>query len=267
MGKDIVITLNGKKIAVKQNSTIADNIKGFDVFVRNGYNVNTNTLLNDGDVLIATKYGEVPSENLLNEMLVSRNGEKVTNAVKNACIAVCGLGGLGSNIAQMLVRLGVGKLILIDFDRVEPTNLNRQNYFIGDIGKFKTQATAEILSKINPYIKLECYNEFLNESNILSLTSSADIVVEAFDNAESKAMLTSCILSSTKKYVVASSGMAGYSSSNNIKTKKPFSRLFVVGDGESEAQEGQSLMSPRVTICAGHQANAVLRILLGEIDV
>lgn len=267
MKKNITITLNGKKIVASQGSTIADITRGFDTFVRGGYNVKADTLLNDGDKIIATKYGEMPPENLLKEMIASRNSEQVTKAVQNACVAVCGLGGLGSNIVEMLARLGVGKLVLIDFDKVEPTNLNRQNYFISDIGKYKTQATAELVSKINPYIKLECYNEFLSEDNVLQLTKAADIVVEAFDNAESKAMLTSCILGATDKYVVASSGMAGYSSSNNIKTKKPFSKLFVAGDGTSEAQEGQSLMSPRVTICAAHQANAVLRILLGELEI
>ena len=67
--------------------------------------------------------------------------------------------------------------------------------------------------------------------------------------------------------IVAASGMAGFSSSNSIKTKRPMERLYVCGDLETGAGIGTGLMAPRVQICAGHQANMVLRLLVGEEEI
>lgn len=260
------IIVNGKEINAAANSKVCDILPNYDVFVRNGYGIDKDAILSEGDKLVAVKKGELPDEDCLKDMILSRNGE-ISNIIQNACVCICGLGGLGSNVAQMLARLGVGRLILVDFDRVEPTNLNRQNYFIEDIGSLKTEATAKILKKINPYIKINTNNIFVNEDNVLQIIKEASIVVEAFDNPQSKAMLVNNVLEKTDKYIVASSGMAGYGSSNFIRTSNPFKRLYLCGDNMSEAAEGMSLMSPLVSICAGHQANAVLRILLGLYEI
>ena len=257
------VLINGKKVEMPKGSRMSD-IKGdYDIFVRNGFGVESSTELFNGDNIIAVRKGEMPRKDNLTQMIFARNGEKATAKLKNACVCICGLGGLGSNIAAMLVRLGVGKLILVDFDIVDPTNLNRQNYFVKDIGSLKTIATERILKEINPYVELELKNVYVNDDNVMQVICGADIIVEAFDNPVCKAQLVNNILSKTDKYIVASSGMAGYASSNNIKTSNKLSRLFVCGDSESEAKENMSLMSPRVNICAGHQANMVLRLLLG----
>ena len=71
----------------------------------------------------------------------------------SATVAICGLGGLGSNIAIALARAGIGRLILIDFDRVDITNLHRQQYKASQIGKYKTEALTENLLEIAPYIQ------------------------------------------------------------------------------------------------------------------
>lgn len=260
------VWLNGKSVRVHSGAKAEDIAPTCEVFVRNGYGIATESLLNDGDSIIAIKKGEIPSEQMLQILLSARNGEFVSNSLKKACVCVCGLGGLGSNIAQMLARLGVGKLILVDFDIVDPTNLNRQNYFICDIGIKKTQATARIIKNINPYIEVITKDIFVSEQNAVQVVEDAQVVVEAFDTPSCKAEIVSSLLNSTKKIVVASSGMAGFGSSNEITTKRPLSRLYVCGDGKTEAKEGVSLMSPRVNICAGHQANMVLRILLGEVE-
>ncbi len=199
-------------------------------------------------------------------MIFARNGKDASDKLNKSCVCICGLGGLGSNIAEMLTRLGIGKLILVDYDIVDPTNLNRQNYFVSDIGSLKTDATTNILLKINPYVQIVKKNVFVNSKNILEIIECADIVVEAFDSAKSKAEIVNTILAGSDKIVVASSGMAGIGSSNLIKTNKPMSRLYICGDMQSEAKEGLSLMSPRVNICAAHQANMVARILLGEVE-
>lgn len=258
------VWINGKRVQAEQNARICDLAPDFDVFVRNGYGISKDAQLFDGDEIIATKKGCVPSDKLIAKMIIARNGDWISNKLQNACVCVCGLGGLGSNVAAMLARLGVKKLILVDFDFVDTTNLNRQNYFVNDIGSKKTEATARIIKNINPYIDVFVKDTFVTAQNALQVVENAAVVVEAFDSPESKAELVNTILENTDKYVVASSGMAGANSSNDIITRRAMSRLYVVGDNVSEAREGLSLMAPRVNICAGHQANMVLRLLIGE---
>lgn len=188
----------------------------------------------------------------------------VHKALKNARVAIAGLGGLGSNIATMLARTGVGHLLLVDFDIVEPSNLNRQAYYIKHLGMHKTEALKEQLSNINPYTSIEIKTLKVTEENASSLFYGYDILCEAFDRADAKAMLVNVILSNDNNIkIVSASGMGGYSSSNLIRTEKKMKNLYVCGDFESEIGEGNGPMAPRVSICAAHQANMVIRLVLG----
>jgi sulfur carrier protein ThiS adenylyltransferase len=164
-----------------------------------------------------------------------------------------------------LARVGVGTLILVDFDVVEPSNLNRQQYFARQIGMPKVEALQENISKVNPYVRILSCHEKLDRNNVELIFKEADVVVEAFDRAEEKAMLINVISEKMPdKYVVAASGVAGYGDNNEIKTVRFSSKIFIVGDQKTAAQPGIGLMAPRVGIVAHHQANTVLRILLGE---
>jgi len=261
-GVDRLIDANGADDIVKA----CDICDTSDVVVVDGFAISHDTCLTDGMDITIVKKGIMPSRDLLGQMMIARNGDVVNNAVCHGVVAVCGLGGLGSNIAEMLARLGVGKLIIIDFDTVDPTNLNRQNYYISDIGKSKAQSMADRLRDINPYITVIAHDVRLTSDNIMSYIDNASIVVEAFDNPECKAMLVNTVLTSSSKIVVASSGMAGYGSSNDIVTTRVSKSLYIVGDRVSEAGIGNGLMSPRVAINAGAQANMVLRILLGQFE-
>lgn len=199
-----------------------------------------------------------------NNALIERHGKEVFKKLKNSSIAIAGLGGLGSNTAISLARAGVGKVLLVDFDSVDITNLNRQQYFIEDIGKRKTDALYAIIRKINPVIKIETLNLKVTEENAAEIFRGYNLVCECFDKAENKAMLINTLLTKTDDTVVISaSGMAGYSSSNIIETKKINDRLYICGDGISGIEKGLGLFAPRVGICAMHQANMALRILLG----
>lgn len=210
----------------------------------------------------------IPTEKEMLWALVQRNGETLQKKFSSATVAVCGLGGLGSNIAFSLARAGIGKLILIDFDRVDITNLNRQQYKAAQIGRFKTDALLENLKEIAPYIKTECHTVRINKENALSLLEKADIICEAFDNAECKAMLTDTVLENMpNKYLVAASGMAGMGSTNSIKTKRITKKFYLCGDGVSDVNDGIGLVAPRVMLCAAHQAHTVLRILAEEFEV
>ncbi len=210
----------------------------------------------------------IPTKEEWNKALEERHGKELYRAFSSAMVAVCGLGGLGSNIAIALARAGIGKLILIDFDRVDITNLHRQQYKADQIGMHKTDALAENLREINPYIELEAHTERITEENAVTLLSDADVICEAFDDAECKAMLTNTILSELPdKYLVAASGMAGMGVTNSIKTRRITSRFYLCGDETSEVSENISLVAPRVALCAAHQAHTALRILAKQFEV
>ena len=208
---------------------------------------------------------ERPTEEKMRAALEKRQGRKLTERFAAATVAVCGLGGLGSNIAIALARAGVGRLILVDFDRVDISNLHRQQYKVSQIGKCKTEALAENLREIAPYTNLELRTTRVTEANGRELLEAADIVCEAFDDAAEKAMLTDLVMEQMpEKILVAASGMAGLGSANDIRTRKVTDRFYLCGDGASDVADGIGLVSSRVMLCAAHQAHAVLRILAGE---
>lgn len=209
----------------------------------------------------------IPTKDEWNKALCERHGENVQKNFSAATVAICGLGGLGSNIAVSLARAGIGKLILIDFDRVDITNLHRQQYKADQIGMYKTEALTENLREITPYISLEIHTERITEENAKTLLIDADIICEAFDSAEAKAMLAEIVLAEMKgKYFVAASGMAGLYDANRIKTRKITSRFYLCGDEESDVSDGIGLVSSRVMLCAAHQAHTVLCILAEQFE-
>lgn len=203
----------------------------------------------------------------MTKALELRQGKELQQKFSAATVAVCGLGGLGSNIAISLARAGVGKLILIDFDRVDVSNLHRQQYKSSQVGRYKTEALFENLKEIAPYIELKAHTIRITEDNVQELLDEADIICEAFDNAECKAMLTNTVLGAMPdKYLIAASGMAGLGSANSIRTRKLTKRFYLCGDETSDVAEAGSLAAPRVMLCAAHQAHTVLRILAGEFE-
>ena len=208
-----------------------------------------------------------PTKDEWKKALEERHGKELQQAFSSATVAICGLGGLGSNIAIALARAGIGKLILIDFDRVDITNLHRQQYKADQIGRYKAEALADNLREIAPYIELEAHTERITEENAVTLLKDAEIICEAFDDAECKAMLTDTVLTEMRdKYLVAASGMAGLYDANRIKTRKVTSRFYLCGDEKSDVADGIGLVSSRVMICAAHQAHTVLRILANNFE-
>ncbi|MCI8610762.1 MAG: thiamine biosynthesis protein ThiF [Clostridiales bacterium] len=209
-----------------------------------------------------------PTEKEWMEALVRRHGAVLQQKFFAAAVAVCGLGGLGSHIAAALARAGVGKLILIDFDKVELSNLHRQQYKAAQIGLCKTEALAENLLEIAPYVQIETIAERITEENYAQLLSGADIICEAFDDAHAKAMLANKVLETMPDtFLVAASGMAGMASANAIQTRRITNRFYLCGDAVSDVKDAGGLVVSRVMACAAHQAHMVLRILAGEYEV
>ncbi|SHK25485.1 sulfur carrier protein ThiS adenylyltransferase ThiF [Hespellia stercorisuis] len=210
----------------------------------------------------------IPTRDEVYETLCVRHTRAVQEKLAAGRVAVAGLGGLGSTVAVALARAGVGQLHLIDFDRVDLSNLNRQQYRMKDIGRYKTEALREIIGEINPYLKIETDTVKITAENAKALFTEEDIICEAFDQAVEKAMLTDVFFEelSREKMLVAASGMAGFNSSNLIRTRKVNSRFYLCGDETNGLESGGSLMAPRVGVCAAHEANMILRILVGEAE-
>ena len=233
-----------------------------DVWIINGFATKENYKLKDGDELFCIPKNKLPPKDALDAMMRARHTPKLHDKLKSCSVAICGLGGLGSHIAIMLGRSGVGNLNLIDFDIVEPSNLNRQSYLIDDLGRYKTEALKEQISKINPFIEVRIHTIKINENNIKDLFIKDDIVCEAFDSASAKAMLAQNFHKYFEdKILICGSGLAGYGDSNSIQTRKIANNFYVCGDLINAAKPGNGLMAPRVNICAAHQANLVLELL------
>ena len=196
--------------------------------------------------------------------LVARHGAARQAKFDAARVAVCGLGGLGSNVSIALARAGVGHLHLIDFDRVEPSNLNRQQYTAAQVGLPKAEALRANLAAINPFCEVTAETVRVMDANLAALLAGDDVVCEAFDRAEAKAMLVSGVLEAfPEKPVVAACGMAGLASANAITTRRVAKRLYLCGDGATDVDDNLGLYGARVLVCAAHQATMILRLIDG----
>lgn len=236
-----------------------------DLTILNGFPVTADRPLAEGDCLVLIRRGETPSPEELEALLMARHTPGVHARLKQATVGIAGVGGLGSPVAVALARSGVGRLILADFDLVEPSNLNRQMFFIDQIGLPKVEALRATLARINPGVEIVPHIVRLTRDNLADLFAEVDVMVEAFDDPQAKAMLTETFLSRFPgKPLVAASGVAGAGPANTIVTRRAIGNLYLVGDGETAAAPGTGLMAPRVGVAAHHQANAVLQLLLGE---
>lgn len=236
-----------------------------DLLIVNGFPVVPDTVLRDGDHCWLIRRGEIPTSDEIDFLLHARHTPGVHDRVKQATVAIMGIGGLGSAVAVALARIGIGRMLLADFDLVEPTNLNRQHYFIDQIGMAKTEALRETLVRINPHLVIDVINQRLNAASIATLFAEVDVLVECFDDAAMKADALRVALTDLEGVgYVGASGVAGFGDNNDIRTRRIGEQVYLVGDGESAAAPGQGLMAPRVGIAAHQQANQVLRILLGE---
>ena len=197
--------------------------------------------------------------------MCARASAGVTERMQAARVAIAGAGGLGSNLALLLVRSGLGTLRVVDFDRVEYSNLNRQAYDLRHIGQEKVLALAQRAKEINPDVRIEAICARVNEQNAAQLFSGFSIVCEAFDRAEEKSMLISTLSAQLPEVkLISASGMGGLGSANGIQTRRAMKNLYLCGDYVSDMAEG--VMAPRVMLCAAQQANMVLRLIAGKLE-
>lgn len=244
---------------------LADAVKPFaDVLVVNGVPSSRDTPLQDGDVCTLIKKGQIPSILEMELILAVRHTPEVARLLKQSTVGIMGLGGLGSAVSISLCKVGVGRLLLADYDVVELSNIHRQHYFIDQIGQLKTTALKNNLVRINPFVSVEKRDIRLTAQSIPAIFQDVDVLIECFDDPVLKAMALQTALKRLPDIgYIGSSGMAGHDSGNSIQTRKIRPRVYIVGDNTSDVREMGSFLAPRVGIAAHHQANQAVRLLLG----
>lgn len=201
--------------------------------------------------------------NEFEKSLLKYFSKKELDLIQGTVVGIAGAGGLGSNCAFNLVRSGIKNFFIYDFDMVEFSNLNRQFYFIEQIGMSKVEALKENLIRINPDLNISVQKVMLDNSNIKKLFADCDVIVEAFDRAESKKMIVESFLN-TNKFIVSVSGLAGIGESDDITINKIRNNLFIVGDMVSEVDDKKLPYSPKVNIAAAKQADVILKWVLNR---
>jgi sulfur carrier protein ThiS adenylyltransferase len=196
----------------------------------------------------------------MKESIFERNVPGTTEMLQKARVGIAGLGGLGSNAAVALARAGVGRLILADPDAVEPSNLNRQHYFLSDVGTAKVEALAAHLRAINPDIGLALHGIELTPENVPDIFEEADVLIEAFDRAESKRwLIESWCRAFPEKPIVCGSGLSGIGGTNALRVHSA-GCIHFCGDEESDMSTG--LCAARVAIVGNMQANVAIELLI-----
>lgn len=192
----------------------------------------------------------------------ARRDPRVLAILRRSTVGIAGAGGLGSNVAVALARAGVGRLVIADFDRVVPSNLNRQQYFVDQVGERKVEALRANLLALNPYSLYEVHDVRINRRNAAAIFGRVDVLVEAFDKAAAKEMLIEVSLSKFPgRPIVAASGLAGFGGNARIRSRR-LGNLYICGDESSQCPPGISPMAPRVALVAAMQANLVVELLV-----
>ncbi len=223
------------------------------------------TILHDNDRLYLYERQTNVAGRDLRSLMLARQPQATSEKLRNACVGIAGAGGLGSVVAENLARAGIGRLIIADFDIVEPSNLNRQRYFLRQLGAPKAEALTDNLRQCCPFVDIDAVQKHVTADNCVRIFSSCDIVCECFDAAESKAALVTALRRQLPEcIVIAASGLAGCGPAGSIGIRRVSDKLYIVGDQQSDTADGAGLFAPRVGIAASMQAHVVVQLILGE---
>ena len=259
------ITVSGKETELREGARISEleetQTSDFMYALVNGRHEEPDHVLEDGDAVFIVRKG-CPGEEISGHSLVQRYSAEKYERISKTRVGIAGLGGIGSHVAATLVRAGIRDLVIADFDRVDITNLSRQNYSMNDLGLPKTEATERVLKGIAPWIDVVAYDTVLTADNVADIFGGCDIVIEAFDSPEAKAMLVSAMYEAyPDKWIVSCSGMAGFDSTATMEIRQRFGHVIIVGDGVSD-KDDVGLVATRVMTCAGMIAHTAIRLAL-----
>jgi|GEM_PF-18662 len=264
----ITIRVNERPVEVNRNTWLHGlrdmTHPAADIIIRNGFPAGGDGPLADGDEVVFIERGRMPDADEMEAQMAARHGPGILQPLKGARVGIAGCGGLGSAVAVALARLGVGRLLLVDYDVVEPSNLNRQQFFVDQIGLPKVEALSDNLVRMNPFVTVETRELRLTPENLVDVFRGCSVLAECFDDPGMKREMTVAVRREMPGTpLVTVSGIAGHGPSQAIGVRKVLEDVYLVGDGVSAAGPGRGLLAPRVAVAAGHQANLILRLLLG----
>ena len=196
--------------------------------------------------------------------ILKRQDPEINQILGKAKVSILGCGGLGSNIAMALARCGLGEIHIYDFDQVEYSNLNRQNFNQNDLGKAKVDQTKKKIEETIPYTKVFANNLFITKENLDEISRKTDIFIEAFDKKEMKSLVFEYFLGKDKKKLVMASGLSGLGDFSDIKIKQ-IDNVTMVGDFRSTPDQG--LYAPYIGIVSNLEALCALKLIIGERNV
>ncbi|MFT5697326.1 MAG: sulfur carrier protein ThiS adenylyltransferase [Desulforhopalus sp.] len=162
-------------------------------------------------------------------------------------VGIAGVGGIGSNVAVNLVRSGIRKFTLADFDTVEESNLNRQFYFKDQIGQAKVAMLRDNLLRIDAELDIEVFPERLDNINIIDVFTGCDVIVEGFDQTCDKKMLIESFAGDSRP-IVSASGIAG-SCIDNLSSRR-LGNCTIVGDFTTDCKDAQLYAHKVVAVAA-----------------
>ncbi len=196
--------------------------------------------------------------------IVSATPKEVADVIKDKHAFIAGAGGLGSNVAMLLVRAGIGKITIVDYDTIDASNINRQMYFFDQIGEVKVDALKVNLNRISPFTEVESIDTKLTPDNFASvIPETADIIFECFDNPVCKAdLVRHCLIKKPTTPLIAVSGIAGHGSSDTITCKKVSNSCYMIGDETSGIEDGLGTLSSRVMVASAMQANVGINLII-----
>ncbi len=263
------VHINGKAGTVEPDQTIDEVRMQYcpeaDITIRNCIiSPPGHTRVAEGDALYFIRKGVAPDADNLEKLLYARQPDALTGRLKSARVGIVGAGGLGSVVAENLARAGVGKLVIADFDLIEPSNLNRQRFTVAQLGTPKVDALAENIRSFNPFTAVDAVHERITAENCRQIFSGCGIIAECLDSASEKAAIVTALRNHhPESFIVAASGLAGLGNGSSIKTVKATARLYIVGDMTSDADQGLGLFASRVGIAASMQAHVIIQLLTG----
>ena len=197
----------------------------------------------------------------MRDEILKRQDPEINEILKNAKVSILGCGGLGSNIAIVLARCGLGEIHIYDYDQVELSNLNRQNYDQNDLGKSKVIQTKKKIEASLPYTKVYAKEVLIGKENLDQISEKTDIFIEAFDKKEMKSLVFEYFLGRDDKKLIMASGLSGLGDFSDIKVKK-IENVTMVGDFKSSPDQG--LYAPYLGIVSNIEALLALKIIIGE---
>ncbi|MGM7557881.1 sulfur carrier protein ThiS adenylyltransferase ThiF [Aerococcus christensenii] len=188
--------------------------------------------------------------------ILQRQDPQISDRFAQEKVTILGCGGLGSNVAMMLARAGVGELVLYDDDQIEYSNLNRQNYSFSEVGQSKVYTCKKRLDSTLPYIKVEAYSQRVTPDNLEVISQQSRLFIEAFDNQESKRMVLDYFMEQEDKYLISAFGLSGLGSLSDIQVKY-YNNICLIGDFKTTVNQG--LYLPYVSVMASLEALEALK--------